>query len=169
MRQLLDTVWRQSGVSWLWDDEARNLICKVGEIWSLRQLLRTASAPGNWPEELPSNDDRTLVVAGLEGSLDLQAPDDAENWLNDVIKPAILSFQDEYEGNDAALVFWLPGAQGRLPINPASDEVRWLCQIPHKHPIDFGRILWGQANEYPQEILLSEGGAPVGLFHARIT
>ena len=33
----------------------------------------------------------------------------------------------------------------------------------------FGRILWGEANEYPQEILLREGAKPAGLFHLRIT
>ena len=36
----------------------------------------------------------------------------------------------------------------------------WLCHAPHGHQIDFGRILWGQANEYPQEILLHDGGNP---------
>jgi hypothetical protein len=165
MKQLLDAVWQTRGTSWLWDDEARNQICAAGEIWSLRQLLRAA---GNWPEELPSNHDRTLVVAGLDASLDLLSPDDAEAWLNDAIKPAILTFQDEYQG-EAALVFWLPGGQKRLPVNPASDEVRWLCHTPHGHRIDFGRILWGQANEYPQEILPREGATAAGLFHARIT
>ena len=35
--------------------------------------------------------------------------------------------------------------------------------------IDLGRILWGQANEYPQEVMLREGAKPAGLFHLRIT
>jgi hypothetical protein len=169
MRSLLDTVWQRRGASWLWDAEARNQICAASEIWSLRQFLRASKAPGNWPDDLPSNGGRTLVIAGLDGSLDLLTPTDAEAWLDDAIKPAILSFQDEYGGNDAALVFWLPGGQERLPINPVNDEVRWLCHTPHGHQIDFGRILWGQANEYPQEILLREGGKPAGLFHLRIT
>jgi len=47
--------------------------------------------------------------------------------------------------------------------------VGWLCHAPHGHQIDLGRILWGQANEYPQEILLRDGGRPAGLFHLRIT
>jgi hypothetical protein len=47
--------------------------------------------------------------------------------------------------------------------------VDWLCHAPHGHQIDLGRILWGQANEYPQEILLRDGGKPAGLFHLRIT
>jgi hypothetical protein len=35
--------------------------------------------------------------------------------------------------------------------------------------IDFGRVLWGEAHEYPQEIVLRAGGKPAGLFHLRIT
>jgi hypothetical protein len=165
MRQLLDTMWQRRGTSWLWDEEARNQICLAGEVWSLRQFLR---AKANWPDELPSNGGRTLVVAGLDGSLDLLAPTDAEVWLDDSIKPAVLSFQDEYEG-EAALVFWLPGGHYRLKAHAATDEVGWVCLAPHGHQIDFGRILWGQANDYPQEILLRNGGRPAGLFHLRIT
>ena len=90
------------------------------------------------------------------------------DWLADTIKPAVLSFQDEW-GSDGALVFWLPGGHNRIRANAATDEVSWLCHTPHGHQIDLGRILWGQANEYPQEILLRDGGRPAGLFHLRIT
>ena len=165
MRQLRDPVWQVRGTSWVWDEEARNQICAASEVWSLRQFLR---AKGSWPDDLPSNGGRTLVVAGLDGSLDLLTPTDAEAWLGDAIKPAILSFQDEYEG-EAALAFWLPGGHNRIRAHAATDEVGWLCHAPHGHQIDLGRILWGQANEYPQEILLRNGGRPVGLFHSRIT
>jgi hypothetical protein len=92
MRQTLDTVWQRRGTSWIWDEEARNQVCAASEVWSLRQLLR---AVGHWPEDLPSNDNSTLVVAGLEGCLDLLTPEDAEAWLGDVIKDAILSFQSQ--------------------------------------------------------------------------
>ena len=165
MRQLRDPVWQVRGTSWVWDEEARNQICAASEVWSLRQFLR---AQGNWPDDLPSNGGRTLVVAGLDGSLDLLTPGDAEAWLGDAIKPAILSFQDEW-GSDGALVFWLPGGHNRVRAHPATDEVGWLCHAPHGHQIDLGRILWGQANEYPQEILLREGAKTAGLFHLRIT
>jgi len=165
MRQIVDTVWQRRGTSWVWDEEARNHICAASEVWSLRQFLR---ARGGWPDDLPSNSGRTLVVAGLDGSLDLLTPNDAEAWLDDAIKPAILSFQDNW-GSDGALVFWLPGGHNRVRVNPATDEVNWLCHAPHGHQIHFGRILWGQANEYPQQILLRDGGKPAGLFHLRIT
>jgi len=166
MRQLRDTVWQRRGTSWVWDEEARNQVCAASEVWSLRQFLRPV---GKWPADLPSNSGRTLVVAGLDGSLDLLTPGDAEAWLGDVVKPAILSFQDEYEG-EASLIFWLPTGHNRLPVQASTDGVSWLCAAPHSQSrIDFGRILWGEANEYPQEILLREGGKPAGLFHLRIT
>jgi hypothetical protein len=165
MRRLLDTVWQRRGTSWLWDEEARNTICAAGEVWSLRQLLR---AVGSWPDALPSNKGDTLVVAGLDASLDLLTPIDAEAWLGDAIKEAILSFQDAYDGQ-AALVFWLPTGNTRIKVQASNDSVSWLCHAPHSHPLDFGRVLWGEANEYPQEILLREGSKPAGLFHLRIT
>ena len=58
----------------------------------------------------------------------------------------------------------------RLKLHAATDAVTWLCEAPYRgSQLDFGRILWGEANEYPQEILLREGGKAVGLFHLRIT
>ncbi len=168
MRQLKDSVWQRRGTSWVWDEEARNQICAASEVWSLRQFLRASKAPGSWPDDLPSNGGKTLVVAGLDGSLDLLTSPEAELWLDGVIKAAILSFQDEW-GSDGALVFWLPTGHTRIRIHPVTDEVGWLCHAPHGHQIDIGRILWGQANEYPQEILLRDGGRPAGLFHLRIT
>lgn len=170
MRQLLDSVWQRRGTSWLWDEEARNMVCAADEVWSLRQFLLAAipTADG-WPEDLPSNQGRTLVVAGLEGSLDLLAPDQGEVWLGDTIKRAILSFQDEW-GGDAALIFWMPQGDKRLSVQTTTDAVSWLCEAPHRgSKLDFGRLLWGEANEYPQEILLREGAKAAGLFHLRIT
>lgn len=166
MRQTFDSVWQRRGTSWIWDEEARNLVCTAPEVWSLRQFLQ---AIGYWTDDLPSNNGDTLVVAGLDGSLDLLSPKDAEIWLVDVIKPAVLSFQSFYEGQ-AALVFWMPSARERLKTNPATDAVTWLCEAPHRgSQLDFGRILWGEANEYPQEILLRDGAKAAGLFHLRIT
>ena len=166
MRILRDTVWQRRGISWLWSSEGLAQLCVASEVWSLRQFLMSA---GKWPEDLPSNGGNTLVVAGLDGCLDLLSPIDAEAWLEGQIKDAILSFQEFIEG-DAALVFWLPGAAGRIIVNPATDAVTWRCAAPHSQSqIDFGRILWGEAHEYPQEIVLQDGARPIGLFHLRIT
>ena len=78
MKQLLDTVWQRRGISWIWDDEALNEIARPGEVLSLRQLLRD---DGHWPDDLPSNNGRTMVVAGLDACLDLLSPEDADAWL----------------------------------------------------------------------------------------
>ena len=121
------------------------------------------------PGRIPSNNGVTLVVAGLEGCLDLLSPDVAEIWLDEAVKSTILSFQDEYAG-EASLIFWMPSAHGRLKVQPTTDSVTWVCGAPNQgRQIDFGRILWGEANEYPQEILLAQGAKPAGLFHLRIT
>jgi hypothetical protein len=166
MKQLLDTVWQRRGTSWVWDEEARNQVCVASEVWSLRQFLQAA---GHWPDELPSNSGKTLVVAGLEGSLDLLSPEQGEIWLDQTVKRNIQSFQDDW-GSEGALIFWMPHGAARVKINPATDAVQWFCEAPHRGELlDFGRILWGEANEYPQEILLREGSKPAGLFHLRIT
>lgn len=166
MKQTLSTVWQRSGTSWIWDEEARNQVCAAHEVLSLRQFLQLV---GQWPDDLPSNGDKTMVVAGLEGSLDLLSPEDAEVWLGDVIKDAILSFQDYYQG-EVSLVFWLPSGQKRIKYHLATDSIEWQCAAPHGDSLlAFGRILWGEANEYPQEILLRAGGKPAGLVHLRIT
>ena len=166
MKQTRDTVWQRRGTSWLWDDEALAQVGKASEVWSLRQFVQ---AIGHWPEDLPSNDSNTLVVAGLDGCLDLLTPTDAESWLASGMKDAILSFQEFYDGQ-AALIFWLPTGAGRITVNPATDAVNWRCSHPNAHEqIDFGRVLWGEAHEYPQEIMLGDGAKAAGLFHLRIT
>lgn len=166
MKQLRDSVWQRRGTSWVWDDEALAKVCAPSEVWSLRQFLL---AVAHWPEELPSNKGATVVVAGLDGCLDLLMPADAENWLGADVKHAILSFQDSY-GGEAALIFWLPSSVGRIRVNPATDAVAWRCAAPHSdQQLDFGRLLWGEAHEYPQEIVLRDGTKPAGLFHLRIT
>jgi hypothetical protein len=145
MKQLLDSVWQRRGISWIWNDEALNMIARPGEVLSLRQLLR---ADGHWPDDLPSNNGRTMVVAGLDACLDLLSPDDADAWLATDLKHVILSFQDFYQG-DAALVFWLPSGQRRIHVQTASDAVVWRCGAPNgDRQIDFGRLLWGEAREY---------------------
>ena len=166
MRQHRDTVWQRQGISWLWSAEALASVANAAEVWSLRQFFR---AGRSWPDELPSNGGNTLVVAGLDGCLDLLRPEDAEVWLGGEIKEAILSFQEAFSG-ELALIFWLPEGKRRIHINSATDAVTWRCAAPHSaKSLDFGRVLWGEANEYPQEILLPATETSAGLFHRHIS
>ncbi|MGE0055690.1 MAG: hypothetical protein AB7S74_15935 [Hyphomicrobium sp.] len=164
MRQLRDSGWQRRGITWLWDAAALSAVAKPSEVVSLRQWLRMR---GSWPQELPSRDGNALVVAGLDGSLDLLSPTDGESWLGGAIKETILAFQD---GNDsAALIFWLPDGRRRIKTS-ATDGVTWQCAAPNSTDrLDFGRLLWGEAREYPQELWLTGASSPSGLFHLRIT
>lgn len=57
-----------------------------------------------------------------------------------------------------------------LKGNATSDAVTWASPPPHEaQSLAFGLILWGEAGEYPQELVLPPGGMPAGLYHARIT
>ena len=166
MKQLHDTVWQRHGVSWIWENNAFSEVTTAGEVFSLREMIRASK---NWPDDLPSNGGNTLVVAGLDACLDLLSPANAEEWLADTLKHVILSFQDFYQG-ERALMFWLPGSQRRLQIQMSSDAVTWKCSAPFRgKTLDFGRLLWGEAQNYPQEIILANGNNPAGLFHLRIT
>jgi hypothetical protein len=166
MKKMKDSVWQRRGISWIWDAEALRTIAKPNEVVSLREWLLM---PVRWAGTLPSNGGNTLVVAGLEGCLDLLAPGDAKAWLGHAVKKTILSFQDLYD-SDAALAFWLPEGKRRLNIHSATDAVIWQCAAPHGgSKLDFGRVLWGEAREYPQELILRDGAQAAGLFHLRIT
>ena len=69
-----------------------------------------------------------------------------------------------------AQVFWLPTGRGCIKVNAATDAATWACPPPHQGQVlAFGRILWGEAGEYPQELVLQAGGRSAGLYHGRIT
>ena len=166
MRETQDSVWQRQGVSWIWQPQALSAVATAPEVLSMRQFIQFRK---NWPDHLPSNNDKTMVVAGLDGCLDLLSPEDGEGWLAEEMKAAILSFQDHYDGG-AALLFWLPHGANRIVVDNPTDAVRWNCAAPHTdRKLDFGRVLWGEATDYPQHIMLSSSGEPAGLFHRRIS
>jgi hypothetical protein len=103
MRLIHDTSWTRRGSSLLWGAEALLEITSPAEVVSVRQLFALAEG---WPEDLPSGKGNTLVVAGLEGCVDALTPEDAEAWLEQDLRPRMLGFQEEYQGQ-AALVFGL--------------------------------------------------------------
>ena len=128
-------------------------------------------AARDWPDDLPSNGGNTLVVAGLDACLDLLAPADADSWLGNELKPGnpLIPGRILRRGRAGLLAARRASAASRLHM--ATDAVRWRCSAPHAdQQIDFGRILWGEAREYPQEICHARRRqARLGLFHLRIT
>ena len=55
----------------LWDAKSLSVLAEPQRVVSIRQLFALI---GNWPADLPCNDGRALVVAGLEGCLDILKP-----------------------------------------------------------------------------------------------
>jgi hypothetical protein len=136
---------------------------------SLRTFFVLARA---WPEELPSNDGRAIIVAGLEGCLDALSAEDASAWVEHDLKLRVFSFQDEYQG-DAGLVFWLPSGRNRVRYGLASGEYSWSTHGGAALPI--GRLLWAGAQGDAERILVGpssadpDGSAWVGMYHPRIS
>jgi len=173
MKILQGDVWERRGVSLLWSAEALSRLTAPQNVVSIRQFFALAAS---WPDDLPSNGGNTLVVAGLEGCIDLMSPDEAEEWLKADLLPAILEFQDEYS-LEAALVFWLPDGKRRIRMNRATEAYSWVCAAPNSgQALDLGRILWAGAEADVGRILDPsnanqdpDGPAWIGLHHPRLS
>ena len=116
-----DSGWMRRGVSLLWDAVALSKVVSPEGVRSIRELFAMSRS---WPEELPGFGGDALVVAGVEGCLDALAHDNGQVWLETDLKPVILQFQDEYEGQ-AALILWLPSGRSRISMVPATEEYLW--------------------------------------------
>jgi hypothetical protein len=173
MRLVRDTSWRHRGISLLWSPRVLFEITTPNDVLSLRQFFALSQA---WPGDLPSGSGDTLVVAGVEGCLDALSPADAESWLAQQLRPRLLSFQDEYEGQ-AGVILWLPSGKQRVSMKPATDEYFWRCGPPfNQQELPLGRVLWSGAEADAGRILDSEekthdfdGAAWIGLHHPRIS
>lgn len=170
MNRLTDDIWKRSGVSWFWDSQAFSEVSK-GPVWSVWSLLK-CKANGAWDQYLSINskDCKAMIIAGLDSTLDLLNPKDAEEWLGSDIKKCIHSFQSHFEGQ-VALLFWMPGSADRFRINSIDDKVTWICGGgSQNHSLNFSQILWGKAGEYPKVIHLTEKSEKSsGIFHSRIS
>lgn len=173
MKILQGDVWKRRGVSLLWGGEALSVLAQPQDVVSIRQFFALV---GQWPDDLPCNDGNTLVVAGLEGCVDLLEPIEAETWLKSDLLPAVLAFQDEYS-LEAALVFWLPTGKNRVKMNRATEAYSWVCAAPHGNQhLDLGRILWAGAETDVGRIIDPncanndpDGPAWIGLHHPRLS
>jgi hypothetical protein len=173
MKTMNTDTWTRRGINFLWDERAFGLLAEPAEVLSLRAAVQLSKA---WKGDLPANKGRTLAVAGLDLSLDLLSPEDAELWIVKVLRPLLWQFQAEYDG-EGALVFWIPGGARRLAMNPASERYSWRCAPPFKdRSIELGRLLLGGAEADLARIMDPslgnqdpDGPAWIGLHHPRLS
>ncbi len=173
MRSVRDAGWSRRGLALLWGPQALAEMVSPAEVLSIRDFFHLAQ---RWPESLPSGSGSTLVVAGLEGSLDALAPEDAVAWLEEDVRPRVLSFQTEYE-SQCGIVFWLPSGRRRIRMVGATEAYSWSCALPFTdQTLPLGRILWAGAEQDAGRILdprekdqAIDGPAWIGLHHPRIS
>jgi hypothetical protein len=170
---LHDNTWMRCGTSLLWDAQALNRVCSPEAVRSLREFLRLHQA--GWPEEtLKLIQNRTLVVAGLEAAMDTLHPDEAVEWLEKTVYPAVLDFQENVAdgGGEAALIFWLADRNRVFP--KASDNTyHWHCTGEHRQQsIPLGRCVWNGAEGSVRRIVVADAqknAQHIGLFLQRIS
>ena len=142
MKILRQQRWMRRGFSLLWDASSLAQVAAPNEAVSMREFF---SLRQGWPEDLPSANGDALVVAGLEGCLDVLSREDALAWLEGELKEVILDFQEFYKG-DAALILWVPSGRRRIGMIAATDQYTWRLPAPNSDQIlELGRSLWAGA------------------------
>jgi hypothetical protein len=144
-----------------------NVVCSIREFFDIRKA---------WPDELPAAEKGALVVAGLEGCLDSLSEKDAVVWLENDLRPAILSFEDHY-GLGAALIMWIASGRTRVGMELVDETYFWKTSPGRDAArLPIGRCLFGGAEGDVARILQSnekdpdfDGDSYVGLYHPRIS
>ena len=170
---LHDDTWLRCGISLLWDADALNRICSAEAVRSLREFLRLHQAV--WPDDgLKLIQKRTLVVAGLEAVMDTLHPDQAVEWLEHTVYPAVLEFQENVAdgGREASLIFWLAD-RNRVFHRPSENAYHWHCSAEYrKQSIPLGRCIWNGAESSVRRIVstnVEKKDIWQGLFNPRIS
>lgn len=164
--------WSRRGFTLLWDAETLAEIVDPAEVVSIRQMFAMVD---RWPDELPAAGGDAVVVAGVEGCLDVLSGPEAERWLVEDLRRAIMSFQTHYEGG-AGLVFWLPSGRSRIVMRGASEEYHYKHRNSGESGLHIGRLLWSGAENEIERIMNTDDDAAdydgkhwVGLYHPRIS
>jgi len=170
----IDT-WKRRGHSVLWDAGSLASFCTADQAVTLREFLRLHAA--GWPSEKTDAllvRGRALVVAGLDAALDALNPDDALEWLEKAVYPAIISFEKNVAdgASQAALIFWFADAK-RFSLNISEICAYWNCSLAFgSRSIPLSRGLWNGSSSSMQEIREKAEGKPplhVGYYVQKIS
>ncbi len=164
--------WPRRGFAILWGTDTLVELVAPEKVISMRQFFEMAKA---WPEDLPAADGDALIVAGLEGCLDVLEAEDACKWLETDLREAVLSFQDFYQGQ-AGLILWLPSGRGRISMKGATEHYYWKHRAAGEDGLPIGQLLWSGAEKEVERIMdVDDPGVDydgkhwVGLHHPRIS
>ena len=164
-----DDLWKRRGISLLWDADSLNGLCDSDQVISLRQFRGLHADGWNDVDDFLV-DEVTLVVAGLESSIDSLAPEQATEWLKENLYKELVDFQREVAGGgtSASLVFWFVDPK-RLDFKPTESEWFYHCAGEHKNEqIPLGQCLFNGAQRDLKKIQ-DRDGKNLGLYHPRIS
>lgn len=164
-----DDLWKRRGISILWDADLLNSLCRSDQIISLRHF-RDLHNDGWSDVDAAMVEEESLVVAGLEGCIDALPPDEATEWLQDVVYRAMVSYQREVAdgGTQASLILWFVDPR-RLHYETSDDAWNFHCAGEYKgQQIPLGRCLFNGAAKDLKEIQDADGNK-LGLYHPRIS
>lgn len=164
--------WPRRGFALLWDTKILGELIDPADVISTRELF---ALQDRWPDQLPAAKGHALIVAGLEGSLDVLSPGDAEQWMTEDFRRLILSFQGHYEGQ-AGLIFWMPSGLKRLSMNHATEAYFWKHRESGETGLPLGRLFFSGAECEVDRLLDTDDPAVdvdgphwIGLHHLRIS
>lgn len=164
--------WSRGGFALLWEVKSLKDLVEPSKVISLRQFFALKE---KWPDVLPAANGNALVVSGLEGCLDVLDAKDAQRWVAEDLKAAILSFQEFYEGQ-GGLIMWLPSGRHRITMKGSTEQYFWRHRASDGDGLPIGRLLFSGAENDVCRLLDSDdamvdydGKHWIGLHHRRIS
>jgi hypothetical protein len=168
-------LWTKRGVSVVWDAKALSDLGSMTKALPLRDWFRwKAEGWVDRNEYFTGEEERAIVVAGLDAALDSLDPDDAEAWMQDHLLVTISEFQDQIAGGgqEAALIFWMVNRK-RFRYQTADDSVMWKCSTAHGgRELPISRCIWNGAQSDVRRIIPSDCDDQdngIGLFLQRVS
>ena len=120
MQEMSSSSWLRRGSSIVFDQITLGPLISSGQLISLREALGWMNA---WPDH-PPEDASTLLISGLETSLDVLSPEDAETFLRTRVKPFIQEIQGRWD--QCGIVFGFGVSAKSFKVTPSSEEVLFL-------------------------------------------
>ena len=106
--------------------------------------------------------------------MDTLHPDEAVEWLEKTVYPAVLDFQEHVAdgGGEAALILWLAD-RNRVFAKASENTYHWHCTGEHRQQaIPLGRCIWNGAESDVRRIIATDAQKipqHIGLFLQRIS
>lgn len=133
--------WFRQGCSIIWDSRALSrLVVDNSEITPISAAMRYFKTD-SWPDPLPANKGKAMVVVGLDGCLESLEPTQREEWLKKHIKPMVLGFYREFDVQ-SSLIFYFERGKDAFKED-IENAFMWKSSHRNEKPIPLVKFLYG--------------------------